>query len=135
MSFNYANSCYISSKKFYFIFKSFWIKKIKTTILEIVDLSTVFYEFKLNLFYSDLPSPDPHLLINIFLFSRLQDGLKKRMEQLRRSVVEASEAVKEEREKNVALLQNIFPSAVAQKLWRGKSYLPWFSFPFSLSCT
>lgn len=78
-----------------------------------------------GIYISDIPIHDATRdVILVGEQSKAQDGLKKRMEQLRRSVVEASEAVKEEREKNVALLQNIFPSAVAQKLWRGETVEP-----------
>lgn len=78
-----------------------------------------------GIYISDIPIHDATRdVILVGEQSKAQDGLKKRMEQVRRSVVEASEAVKEEREKNVALLQNIFPSAVAQKLWRGETVEP-----------
>ncbi|XP_029654163.2 guanylate cyclase soluble subunit alpha-1-like [Octopus sinensis] len=46
------------------------------------------------------------------------------MELLKRSVIQATEAVNEERQKNVDLLQMIFPSTVAQKLWRGETVEP-----------
>lgn len=42
------------------------------------------------------------------------------MQQLKSSLVEASEAVEEERQKNVKLLQTIFPADIARKLWRGR---------------
>lgn len=53
---------------------------------------------------------------NIFV----QDGLKKRMESLKSQIEEASEALEEESQKNVELLNLIFPSDVARKLWLGE---------------
>ena len=42
------------------------------------------------------------------------------MEALKHSIIEASEAVEEEKRKNVELLRMIFPANIAQKLWRGR---------------
>ncbi|XP_067134233.1 guanylate cyclase soluble subunit alpha-2-like [Centruroides vittatus] len=53
--------------------------------------------------------------------SRAQDGLKKRMDKLKTSIQEASEAVAEERKKNVDLLYLIFPAQIAKKLWLGEA--------------
>ncbi|XP_065577651.1 head-specific guanylate cyclase-like isoform X3 [Artemia franciscana] len=50
-----------------------------------------------------------------------QDGLKRRMDKLRRSVEEASTAVDEERRKNVSLLHMIFPPDIARTLWQGQA--------------
>lgn len=41
------------------------------------------------------------------------------MEQIKKSILEGSEAVKVEKHKNVELLNMIFPEAIAMKLWRG----------------
>jgi len=51
----------------------------------------------------------------------LQDSLKRRMEELKKNILEASAAVEEERRRNVELLRMVFPSGVAQKLWRSTS--------------
>ena len=48
-----------------------------------------------------------------------QDSLKKRMEQLKQSILEGSKAVEEEKAKNIELLHEIFPPDIATKLWRG----------------
>ena len=48
-----------------------------------------------------------------------QDSLKKRMEQLKQSILEGSKAVEEEKAKNIELLHEIFPPTIATKLWRG----------------
>ncbi|KAH9507825.1 Guanylate cyclase soluble subunit alpha-1 [Bulinus truncatus] len=52
------------------------------------------------------------------------DGLKKRMEQLKKSIETASRAVDVEKQKNVDLLLEIFPPTVAQRLWRGELVEP-----------
>ena len=52
----------------------------------------------------------------------IQDGLRKRMESLKHSIIEASEAVEEEKRKNVELLRMVFPANLAPKLWRGKNH-------------
>ena len=49
----------------------------------------------------------------------LQDGLKRRMVQLKTRVEEATKAVAEERQRNVQLLNLIFPADVSRKLWLG----------------
>ena len=43
------------------------------------------------------------------------------MEQLKRSVEEASKAVEVEGSKNVELLNLVFPPDIARKLWLGKN--------------
>ena len=48
-----------------------------------------------------------------------KDGLKKRMESLKRRVEEATAAVEGERKRNVELLNLVFPPDVARQLWRG----------------
>ncbi|KAK7475323.1 hypothetical protein BaRGS_00033470, partial [Batillaria attramentaria] len=52
------------------------------------------------------------------------DGLKKRMELLKKSILEASKAVEEEKAKNIELLHEIFPPSIATKLWKGESVEP-----------
>lgn len=52
--------------------------------------------------------------------ARAQDGLKRRMDKLKKEVEEGHEAVSKERKKNVSLLQLIFPDEIAEKLWLGK---------------
>lgn len=42
------------------------------------------------------------------------------MEDLKKNIIEASAAVEEEKRKNVELLRMVFPSNIAQKLWRSK---------------
>jgi len=54
-------------------------------------------------------------------FIYFQDGLKRRMDKLRTSIQEASKDVDREREKNVSLLQLIFPPDIAKRLWLGMS--------------
>lgn len=53
------------------------------------------------------------------LFFALQDGLRRRMDKLKSSIEEANRAVDKEREKNVSLLQLIFPPDIAKRLWLG----------------
>uniref|UniRef100_A0A0L8IHS4 guanylate cyclase n=1 Tax=Octopus bimaculoides TaxID=37653 RepID=A0A0L8IHS4_OCTBM len=78
-----------------------------------------------GIYISDIPIHDATRdVILVGEQSKAQDGLKKRMELLKRSVIQATEAVNEERQKNVDLLQMIFPSTVAQKLWRGETVEP-----------
>lgn len=43
------------------------------------------------------------------------------MEQIKKSILEGSEAVKTEKHKNVELLNMIFPEAIAMKLWKGNT--------------
>ncbi|KAK8720400.1 hypothetical protein OTU49_013346, partial [Cherax quadricarinatus] len=52
--------------------------------------------------------------------SRAQDGLKRRMAQLKDSIEETNNAVDKEREKNVSLLHLIFPPDIAKRLWLGE---------------
>ena len=51
----------------------------------------------------------------------LQDGLRRRMEDLKKNINEAHEAVQEEQRKNVELLSMVFPSEIAKKLWRSNN--------------
>lgn len=63
-----------------------------------------------------------HILsVRIHTHCLLQDGLRRRMEDLKKNIHEAHEAVQEEQRKNVELLRMVFPSEIAQKLWRSKS--------------
>jgi hypothetical protein len=48
-----------------------------------------------------------------------QEGLKCRMEKLKKSIVKTHEDIDEEKEKNIELLNMIFPSDIARKLWGG----------------
>ena len=41
------------------------------------------------------------------------------MEKLKESITEAHKAIDEERRKNIEILNLIFPSHIAQKLWMG----------------
>lgn len=41
------------------------------------------------------------------------------MEQMKRSIIEGTEAVEAEKKKNVELLHMIFPEKLASRLWRG----------------
>ncbi|KAL5013034.1 hypothetical protein ScPMuIL_011585 [Solemya velum] len=78
-----------------------------------------------GLYISDLPIHDATRdVILVGEQTRAQDGLKKRMEQLKQKIIEASSAVEVEKKKNVGLLQMIFPENVAQKLWRNQSVEP-----------
>ena len=56
------------------------------------------------------------------MYTFIQDGLRKRMESLKHSIIEASEAVEEEKRKNVELLRMVFPANLAPKLWRGNNH-------------
>ncbi|KAK2718026.1 head-specific guanylate cyclase-like isoform X2 [Artemia franciscana] len=75
-----------------------------------------------GLYISDIPIHDARRdVILVKEQSRAQDGLKRRMDKLRRSVEEASTAVDEERRKNVSLLHMIFPPDIARTLWQGQA--------------
>lgn len=52
--------------------------------------------------------------------SRAQESLKRRMDKLKDSIQKANQAVEIERQKNVDLLNLIFPANVARMLWLGK---------------
>jgi guanylate cyclase soluble subunit alpha len=52
--------------------------------------------------------------------SRAQESLKRRMDKLKNSIQQANQAVEIERQKNVDLLNLIFPANVAKNLWLGK---------------
>ncbi len=46
--------------------------------------------------------------------------MKTRMEKLQASIQQAYEEIEEEKQKNIELLNLIFPSDIAEKLWNGK---------------
>jgi CRISPR/Cas system-associated protein Cas5 (RAMP superfamily) len=63
-------------------------------------------------------------LIGVLCCWRRQDGLKRRLDKLKKNIEEASAAVDQEREKNVSLLHLIFPPDIAKRLWLGRSRDP-----------
>ncbi|XP_060806332.1 head-specific guanylate cyclase [Amyelois transitella] len=74
-----------------------------------------------GLFISDIPLHDATRdVILVGEQARAQDGLRRRMDKLKSSIEEASKAVVNEREKNVSLLQLIFPPHIAKRLWLGE---------------
>ena len=70
----------------------------------------------LKIIRSSVPQADRDLLLLRIYF---QDGLKRRMDKLKKNIEEASAAVDQEREKNVSLLHLIFPPDIAKRLWLG----------------
>ncbi|XP_052281863.1 guanylate cyclase soluble subunit alpha-2-like isoform X2 [Dreissena polymorpha] len=78
-----------------------------------------------GLYISDLPIHDATRdVILVGEQTKAQDGLRRRMEDLKKNIMEASAAVEEEKRKNVELLSMIFPSMIAQKLWRKETIEP-----------
>ncbi|XP_070183385.1 guanylate cyclase soluble subunit alpha-2-like [Littorina saxatilis] len=78
-----------------------------------------------GIYISDIPIHDATRdVILVGEQTKAQDSLKKRMEQLKHSIMEASKAVEEEKAKNIELLEEIFPPAIATKLWKGESVEP-----------
>ncbi|XP_061164147.1 guanylate cyclase soluble subunit alpha-2-like [Saccostrea echinata] len=78
-----------------------------------------------GLYISDVPIHDATRdVILVGEQTKAQDGLTKRMEQIKKSILEGSEAVNIEKQKNVELLNMIFPEAIAMKLWRGEPIQP-----------
>ncbi|XP_038219009.1 head-specific guanylate cyclase [Zerene cesonia] len=74
-----------------------------------------------GLFISDIPLHDATRdVILVSEQTRAQDGLRKRMDKLKNSIVELSKSVAKEREKNVSLLHLIFPPHIAKRLWLGE---------------
>lgn len=74
-----------------------------------------------GLYLSDIPIHDATRdVILVGEQSRAQDGLKRRMAQLKDSIEETNNAVDKEREKNVSLLHLIFPPDIAKRLWLGE---------------
>lgn len=75
-----------------------------------------------GLFISDIPLHDAtREVILVGEQARAQDGLKRRMDKLKRSIEEGNAAVKQERKKNVSLLHLIFPAEIAERLWLGQT--------------
>ncbi|XP_031838646.1 guanylate cyclase 1 soluble subunit alpha 2 isoform X2 [Nomia melanderi] len=75
-----------------------------------------------GLFISDIPLHDATRdVILVGEQARAQDGLRRRMDKLKRSIEEANLAVSAEREKNVSLLHLIFPPDIAKRLWLGET--------------
>ncbi|XP_072945633.1 head-specific guanylate cyclase [Epargyreus clarus] len=75
-----------------------------------------------GLFISDIPLHDATRdVILVSEQARAQDGLRKRMDKLKDSIVETSKSVDKEREKNVSLLHLIFPPHIAKRLWLGEN--------------
>ncbi|XP_041969667.1 head-specific guanylate cyclase [Aricia agestis] len=75
-----------------------------------------------GLFISDIPLHDATRdVILVSEQTRAQDGLRKRMDKLKNSIVETSKSVDKEREKNVSLLHLIFPPHIAKRLWLGEA--------------
>ncbi|KAK3874311.1 hypothetical protein Pcinc_020739 [Petrolisthes cinctipes] len=73
-----------------------------------------------GLYLSDIPIHDATRdVILVGEQSRAQDGLKRRMANLKDSIEETNNAVDKEREKNVSLLHLIFPPDIAKRLWLG----------------
>ncbi|GFR74112.1 soluble guanylate cyclase subunit [Elysia marginata] len=78
-----------------------------------------------GIYISDIPIHDATRdVILVGEQTKAQDGLKKRMQELKKSIETASKAVDVEKQKNVDLLLEIFPPAIAQKLWRGEAVEP-----------
>ncbi|XP_034250845.1 head-specific guanylate cyclase [Thrips palmi] len=74
-----------------------------------------------GLFISDIPLHDATRdVILVGEQARAQDGLRRRMDKLKSSIVETTQAVDAEREKNVSLLHLIFPPHIARRLWLGE---------------
>lgn len=74
-----------------------------------------------GLYISDIPIHDATRdIILVGEQTKAQEGLKFRMNQLKKSVVKTHEDIDQEREKNIELLNNIFPSDIARKLWEGE---------------
>ncbi|XP_023943569.2 head-specific guanylate cyclase [Bicyclus anynana] len=75
-----------------------------------------------GLFISDIPLHDATRdVILVSEQTRAQDGLRKRMDKLKNSIMETSKSVDKEREKNVSLLHLIFPPHIAKRLWLGEA--------------
>lgn len=73
-----------------------------------------------GLFISDIPLHDAtREVILVGEQSRAQDGLRRRMDKLKSSIEEANIEVNKERQKNIELLQLIFPADIAKRLWLG----------------
>ncbi|CAL4073771.1 unnamed protein product, partial [Meganyctiphanes norvegica] len=74
-----------------------------------------------GLFLSDIPIHDATRdVILVGEQARAQDGLKRRLANLKHSIEDANNAVDQEREKNISLLHLIFPPDIAKRLWLGE---------------
>lgn len=74
-----------------------------------------------GLYISDIPIHDATRdIILVGEQTKAQEGLKFRMEKLKKSIVKAHEDIEEEKHKNIELLNMIFPSDIAKKLWGGE---------------
>ncbi len=74
-----------------------------------------------GLYISDIPIHDATRdIILVGEQTKAQEGLKSRMEKLKKSIVKTGEDIEEEKQKNIELLNMIFPSDIARKLWGGK---------------
>lgn len=86
--------------------------------------SSFSFSFLFLVFYNTLWEPSFWLVffsIGFSLFrSIVQDGLKRRLDKLKKNIEEATVAVEQEREKNVSLLHLIFPPDIAKRLWLGE---------------
>ena len=51
------------------------------------------------------------------------------MEKLKKSIVKTHEDIDEEKEKNIELLNMIFPSDIAKQLWGGKNSIIFLCIP------
>jgi guanylate cyclase soluble subunit alpha len=75
-----------------------------------------------GLYISDIPIHDATRdIILVGEQTKAQEGLKSRMEKLKQSIVKTGEDIEEEKQKNIELLNMIFPSDIAKKLWGGNS--------------
>ena len=73
-----------------------------------------------GLYISDIPIHDATRdIILVGEQTKAQEGLKSRMEKLKQSIVKTGEDIEEEKQKNIELLNMIFPSDIAKKLWGG----------------
>ncbi|CAH1777166.1 unnamed protein product [Owenia fusiformis] len=78
-----------------------------------------------GIYLSDIPIHDATRdLILVGEQTKAQDGLKKRMESLKKDIEIATAAVETEKQKNVELLNMVFPRDIAKKLWRGEQVEP-----------
>ncbi|XP_074650319.1 guanylate cyclase soluble subunit alpha-2-like [Tubulanus polymorphus] len=78
-----------------------------------------------GIYISDIPIHDATRdVILVGEHTKAQEGLKKRMVHLKQSIEEANILVEAEKQKNVELLQLIFPADVARRLWLGQTVKP-----------
>jgi guanylate cyclase soluble subunit alpha len=74
-----------------------------------------------GLYISDIPIHDATRdIILVSEQTKAQEGLKFRMEKLKKSIVSTHESIEEEKHKNIELLNMIFPSEIAKRLWAGE---------------